>query len=151
MDNYTIIKIALYHFFVRRIIMQINEDSQPTGSLRISREVIASIASTTAKEIPGVASLAPFTADIKGWIARKQITKPINIDLTDDIAVIDINVILKFGAHIPQVAAQIQSSVKEAIQSMTGIAVSRVNVTVAGIDLTEVKQENPQNQQNQQN
>jgi len=106
---------------------------QPIGSLRISQEVIATIASFATKEIDGVASLAPFTSNIKGWLMQKQSAKSIIIDLNDDIATIDIHVNLKYGAKINRVSEQIQTSVKEAVQNMTGIAVSKVNIFVAGI------------------
>ena len=71
--------------------------------------------------------------DIRGWLLKKQSAKPITIDLNDDIAAIDIHVNIKAGVNIPQTAEKIQSAVKEAVQNMTGIAVSRVNINIAGI------------------
>lgn len=113
--------------------MQNSESKQPVGSLRISREVIATITSAAALEIEGVASLATFTQNIKGWLMKKQTARPIVIDLNDDVAIVDIHVLLKDGVHIQKVSERIQVAVKEAVQSMTGIAVAKVNVNVAGI------------------
>ncbi len=113
------------------------ENRQPTGSLKISKEVIASIAGTAAKEINGVADLATFTTNIKGWLMKKQSPKPIIINLSDDVATIDIHVVLKNGAKIPETSEKIQNAVKEAVQNMTGITVSRVNICVAGIEFEE--------------
>ena len=113
------------------------ENRQPAGSLKISKEVIASIAGTAAKEINGVADLATFTTNIKGWLMKKQSPKPIIINLTDDVAVIDIHIILKNGAKIPETSEKVQNAVKEAVQNMTGITVSRVNICVAGIEFEE--------------
>ena len=45
----------------------------------------------------------------------------------------DISVNLKYGANIPEVAETLQKAVKDAVQNMTGITVSKVNVHVAGI------------------
>ncbi len=118
-----------------------NEVKQPAGSLRISRDVIATITATAIREIDGVADLAPFITNIKGWLIKKQTAKPIVINLTDDVAVIDVNVTLTGGARIPEVASKIQSAVKEAVQNMTGIAVARVNVNIAGIQFEEAKQD----------
>ena len=77
----------------------------------------------------------PFTTNIKNWITKKQsaVPVPVFISLHDDIAVIDINVVLLEGANIPAVCRNIQVAVKEAVQSMTSINVSKVNVTVADI------------------
>ena len=111
-----------------------NDTGRPVGSLRISRDVIATITSAATREIEGVADLAPFTTNIKGWLMKKQTAKPIVIDLSDDVASIDIHVILKSGTKIQAVSQKIQVAVKEAVQNMTGIAVSKVNINVAGID-----------------
>ena len=53
---------------------------------------------------------------------------------------IDIHVNIKSGVNIPQVAEKIQAAVKEAVQNMTGIAVSRVNIDIAGIVFDEPEQ-----------
>ena len=115
--------------------MQMNERQQPIGSLRISRDVIATIAGTAAQEVAGVARLAAFTTNnLKGMIAKRQMPRPVSIDLTDEMALIEIQVILKNGANIPSVSEKIQESVKESVQNMTGIPVSKVNIVVAGIE-----------------
>ena len=106
---------------------------QPIGSLRISQDVIATIASLATKEIEGVASLAPFTANIADWLVKKKTAKSIVVDLNDDVATIDIHLNLKYGAKIPEVSEAVQVAVKEAVQNMTGIAVAKVNIDVAGI------------------
>ena len=108
-----------------------HEIKEPIGSLRISKDVLATIAANATKEIEGVAGIAPFTTNI----TKKQsaVPVPVFISLHDDIAVIDINVVLLEGANIPAVCRNIQVAVKEAVQSMTSINVSKVNVTVADI------------------
>ena len=110
-----------------------HDHGQSAGNLKISRDVLATIARYATMEIEGVASLASFTTNIRGWLLKKQSAKPITIDLNDDIAAIDIHVNIKAGVNIPQTAEKIQSAVKEAVQNMTGIAVSRVNNNIAGI------------------
>ncbi len=117
--------------------MQNNDCGQSAGNLRISREVIATIARYATLEIEGVDSLASFATNIKGWLLKKQSAKPIVISLNDDIAIIDVHVNIKAGINIPAVAEKIQSAVKEAVQNMTGIAVSRVNINIAGIAFDE--------------
>lgn len=107
------------------------------GSLKISQEVIATIASTASKEIDGVAGMAASPANIKNIFSKSSNTKSINIVITDDIAVIDVYVTLKQGAKIPVVSENVQKSVKDAVQTMTGIVVSRVNVFVSGISFEE--------------
>ena len=117
--------------------MQSHDQNQAAGNLKISREVIATIARYAALEIEGVDSLASFATNLKGWLLKKQSAKPIGIDLSDDVAVIELHVNIKAGVNIPETAEKIQSAVKEAVQNMTGIAVSRVNINIAGIVFVE--------------
>ena len=69
-----------------------HESNQTAGNLKISREVIATIARYAALEIEGIDSLASFTSNIKGWLLKKQSARPILIELNDDLAIIDIHV-----------------------------------------------------------
>ena len=69
--------------------------------------------------------------------------RPVSIDLTDEMAQIVIQVILKDGTNIPSVSEKIQESVKESVQNMTGIPVTKVNIVVAGIEFEDCPAEAP--------
>ena len=108
---------------------------QPAGSLKISKDVIATIAKTAALEIEGVVSLPE--AEASRLLGRNIGRKPIRVTLSDDFAELDIQLILKAGVKIPDICSSVQTVVKDNVQTMTGIAVSKVNVTVAGIKFPE--------------
>lgn len=80
--------------------MNIENNNQPSGSLKISQEVLATIANFAAGEIDGVVSLANTYTPIKNFL-QKGISRPIQISLNDDVAVVDISVNLKYDANIP--------------------------------------------------
>ncbi|MFT8889345.1 MAG: Asp23/Gls24 family envelope stress response protein [Ethanoligenens sp.] len=107
------------------------------GSLKISEDVIATIAGTAAADVKGVAglSLRPLS-DTKGIVRRKPGHRAIRMEMHDGEAVLDLFVNLYLGAHIPEVATELQMRVKDAVQTMTGISVSKVHVHVAGVVLT---------------
>ena len=109
------------------------------GTLRISQEVIATIASCAATEVAGVAGLAVHTAHIKNLSTKSAVNKSIVVDLSDDVAVIDVRLNLYAGARIPTVSEAVQQAVKDAVQNMTGITVSKVNVYIC--DITFVPQQ----------
>ena len=119
--------------------MNVENNRQSSGSLKISQEVLATIANFAAEEIDGVVSLADTYTPIKSLLRKGSIAKPIQISLNDDVAVVDISVNLKYGANIPEVAETLQKAVKDAVQNMTGITVSKVNVFIVGIDFSEPK------------
>jgi uncharacterized alkaline shock family protein YloU len=107
---------------------------QPAGSLKISKDVIATIAKTATMEVGGVAALPELDAS---RLLSRSFGRPVRVTLSDDFADIDVQVVLENGVKIPDVCAAIQSGVKDNVQTMTGIAVSKVNVTVAGVAFSE--------------
>lgn len=118
--------------------MQDQKISQPSaGSLKISQEVIASIAEYAISEIDGVSGLAPITPSFTGWLLEKQTVKPVSIMVNEGVAVIDLRICVKSPVRIPELSHKIQSAVKEAVQNMTGVVVSRVNLHIAGIEFAE--------------
>lgn len=106
------------------------------GDLKISLDVIAAIARVATLEIEGVDSIVE-QVDIYGFFSRPAMRKAIKININDDFANIEISVNLKYGAKISEVCAAIQNNVKDNVQTMTGMAVSKVNVLVAGIAFPE--------------
>ena len=108
-------------------------ERQPLGSLQISRDVIATIAGTAALEISGVESLVPCSKGLKRLGFKRIAAKPVNIAMSDGIVEIDIGVSLMVGAKIGEVGPAVQNAVKNNVQNMTGMVVSKVNVFVARI------------------
>jgi uncharacterized alkaline shock family protein YloU len=107
------------------------------GSLKISEEVLSTIAGLAASEVNGVSGLTSCpNPDFKGFLRSKRgVAKAIRIDIKDGEATLDVYVSLYLGKRIPDVANEIQTRVKDAIQTMTGITVLKVNVHVAGVTI----------------
>lgn len=109
-------------------------EASSNGSCIISERVLASIASTAASEVEGVASLAKRT-HIKGIFSKQKVARSVVVTSDENDLILDLYVNLKMGCHIPSVASIVQKNVKEAIQSMTGRVVTKVNVHVANVTL----------------
>ncbi len=103
------------------------------GSIHISQDVVASIAKFAALEIDGVAEVSTGNIGVRGLITKANYTKPVKIELNDEVVNAEINILVKNGYRIPELSSAIQNNVKNAIQSMTGLTVARVDVVVAGI------------------
>ena len=108
-----------------------------TGNLKISEDVVASIATIAAKEVEGVAELSAAPANLKGIFKTKKPIKKtsVDVDLNDGVAIIDIYLKIKYGAKVQPVSSEIQKKVKDSVQNMTGIAVSKVNIHISGISI----------------
>lgn len=111
-----------------------NKHDEKSTSLNISHDVIATIAKQTVMEIEGVTGLANFPATIKDLMYKNTAAKSIIITLADEVAVIDISIVVAFGYNVKDVSEKAQMQIKDAVQNMTGITVSKVNVYIANVD-----------------
>ena len=104
------------------------------GNIHISGEVLAGIAAAAALETDGVSSLAAnLGSDIAELLGKKNLAKGVRIRTEEDKVEVELSVLIVYGHTIPQVGKAIQDGVKAAIESMTGLEVSSVNVNVGGI------------------
>ena len=70
-------------------------------------------------------------------------SKGIKVDADEKNTKIDVNIIVEYGVRIPDIAFEIQNRVKKAVESMTGLVVTEVNVHVQGVNLPD--EENNEN------
>ncbi len=108
---------------------------QKVGSLKISGEVITSIAKTAALEIEGVVSVGSNKTGFFG-IIDKYTKKAVSVSLTEESAVIDIYITVGYGVKIAQVGPKVQENIKDSVQNMTAISVDKVNVYIAAVNST---------------
>ena len=113
--------------------MESFKELQTTGSLQISQDVIATIAGVAAQEIDGVGATAQHTPGFRHFPLKKQRKKNVDVLISDGSVEINMGIALKYGAKINDVCPAVQKAVKENVQTMTGMAVSKVNIFVARI------------------
>ncbi len=99
-----------------------------SGEVKISENVIRSIAGVAAKESEGVAELAELQRNVLMPAAA-----PVSVSVVNDMVEITIRVVLMSGYRLTNVAEQIQQKVKDNVQSMTGVIVSKVHVIASDI------------------
>jgi len=107
------------------------EEADHDDATKISDDVIITIAATALSEIEGLASVPGKIAS--GILGRKGASKGIKVETNDQEVVIDVAVVLNYGINIPEVAANIQAKIREAVEETTGKYVRAVNVTVQGM------------------
>ena len=104
------------------------------GSLQISTDVIAKIARCAALEVEGVAEVSCGTQNKKlKDLLEASIQPPVAVEMRDGTAELTLHLIMASGARIPAVAEKVQENVKSAVQNMTSVTVSRVNLVIAGL------------------
>lgn len=114
-----------------------------TDTVKIAPDVIATIAGIAAKEINGVAGMCgSFAGGIAEKLgAKKSPTKGIRVEVKENSVVIDLYVIVEFGVRIPELAWEIQESVKNNVETMTGMSVEKVNIHIDGISFKNCENE----------
>lgn len=105
------------------------------SNLTISEDVIGIIAGLAAAEVEGVSGMTLGFVDGINQIlgGNKKYSKGVKIELEGSNVIIDIYVIVKYGVKIPDVAFSIQNSVKNSVETMTGLNVKSVNINVQGV------------------
>ena len=106
------------------------------GSLQISTDVIAKIARCAALEIDGVADVScgrQQSKKAKELLEIVNIQSPVTVEMREGTADITLNLIVRFSTCVPVMAEKVQKNVKNAVQNMTRVTVSRVNLIVAGL------------------
>ncbi len=121
----------------------IREEKTGLGSIRIADEVVKVIAGLAAMEVKGVTGMSGgLVGGIAEMLGKKNLSKGIKVEVGEKEAAIDLYVVMDYGVRIPDVAAEIQESVKKAVEFMTGLVAVEVNVNVQGVAFApEVKEE----------
>ena len=105
------------------------------GSLQISTEVLGKIARCAALEVAGVAEVSCGSQNrkVKDFLERANVQSPVTVEMRDGTAEITLHLVVAFGARIPSVAEKVQENAKTAVQNMTNVTVSRVDLVIAGL------------------
>lgn len=113
--------------------MEVDRSQATGGSLHISTEVVAKIARLAALEVTGVTGVVE--ENVQGILAlgKNGLQRPVSVIMQDGIAEVSVNLYAAYGSVVQQVCAKVQDNIKTTIQNMTGITVSKVNITVVGL------------------
>lgn len=106
------------------------------GTLKVSENVIISITKNAASEVSGVFAIATKPFAVLKMFSSKLDNSEIKVAMLDGVAKISMSIIVQSGYNVVAVCEQIQERVKSAVQSMTGVTVSKVNVSVVDVDFT---------------
>ena len=109
--------------------------------LSVNTEVLAKMTEIAAKEIDGVVGLSKKAINLKGAVKSKNPFTGVKIESVNGALKLNVYICVKKDALVKEVAEKVQANVKEKIQTMTGTAVTQVNVNVADIQLEEIEEE----------
>ena len=115
-------------------------DNGSLGEVQIADEVVAIIAGLAATEVEGVGSMAGnITNELVGKLGMKNLSKGVKVDILENIVCVDLALNIEYGYNILETSKTVQEKVKAAIENMTGLVVSDVNVRIASVEIEKEK------------
>lgn len=108
------------------------------GKVTFADEVVATISGLAALEVDGVASMS---AGIVEKFGKKPLARGVKVEVGEKEAAVDLYMIVNYGVQIPEVAWNVQESVKKSVETMTGLDVVQVNIYIQGIEFRQAIKE----------
>lgn len=110
-------------------------ENEDLGKLVFANEVIATIAGHAAFESAGIAGMSGGVVDgFAEILGRKNLAKGVKVEVIDEEVSIEIYATFKYGTIIYDAAKEMQRNVKNEVEAMTGMNVSKVTVYIQGIE-----------------
>lgn len=108
----------------------------PLGRTVIADMVVAKIVGIAAREISGVHDLGGGAARVVGRLrdsipsAKANLSQGVSVEVGERQAAVDVGIVAYYGTAIHELAAAVRRNVVAAVERMTGLEVTEVNITV---------------------
>jgi uncharacterized alkaline shock family protein YloU len=110
------------------------EELLQAGFIRISDDVVATIAGLAALETPGIAAMSGGVSEgLAKRLSGRNAQMGVSVEVGQVEAAIDLRIVVQYGIPIHEVGRRLQDNVREAVENMTGLRVVEVNVKVEGV------------------
>ena len=111
------------------------------GRTSIADSVVAKIAGIAAREMPGVHQMGSGASRAVGAIREKitsskaAVTQGVSVEVGERQAAVDLDLVVEYGVSILDLSEGVRRNVINRVESMTGLEVTEVNITVDDIYL----------------
>jgi uncharacterized alkaline shock family protein YloU len=109
------------------------------GSTSISDSVVSKIAGIASQEVDGVRmgsggsqAVSGIIGSITGGSSGSQ-TQGVSVEVGQEEAALDLTLTAEYGKSIPQLAEAVRRNVANRVESLVGLRVTEVNITVSNI------------------
>ncbi|MBA2782397.1 MAG: Asp23/Gls24 family envelope stress response protein [Actinomycetota bacterium] len=123
------------------------------GSTSISDSVVSKIAGIASQEVDGIRmgsggsqAVSGILGSITGGSSGSQ-TQGVSVEVGQEEAALDLTLTAEYGKSIPQLAEAVRRNVANRIESLVGLRVTEVNITVSNIFFPQQEAEQEQQQQ----
>ncbi len=105
------------------------------GTIAITEDVLLKVAGYAALECYGIVAMSSKRAKdgLVEWLGRETLTKGVQLRMSEEMIDVDLFIIVEYGISIAAVCSAITETVRYKMESMTGVKVRHVNITVEGV------------------
>lgn len=108
--------------------------STDLGIVKINNNAITTIASIAAMEIRGVYKMGGrLRKTLYELFTKKGVAKGVKIHMGESEIKLTVYITVEYGVDISRVADEVQENVKRAVEKMSGLILSGVDVVVEGV------------------
>ncbi len=121
------------------------------GKTSIADSVVTKIAGVATREISGVHDMGTGASRMFGVIREKMpvgsdtpsASRGVSVEVGERQAAVDLDVVIDYGVSIVDVAESIRGNVIRRVETMTGLEVTEVNISIDDVWLGEDEDEEP--------
>ena len=114
-----------------------NTREEQNGSISFANDVVATIAGLATIEIDGVAGMSGgLSGGLAELLGKKNLTKGVKVEIGKEECAVDLFLIVEYGSNIPEMCKNIQTNVRKAVETMTGLRVVETNIHIQGVRIT---------------
>jgi uncharacterized alkaline shock family protein YloU len=127
------------------------------GSTSISDSVVSKIAGIASQEVDGVRmgsggsqAVSGILGSITGGSSGGSQAQGVSVEVGQEEAAIDLTLTAEYGKSIPQLSEAVRRNVANRVESLVGLRVNEVNITVSNIFFPQQEAEQEQQRQQEQ-
>ena len=111
------------------------EADESEDSLTYSNGVIEKIVAMATREVPHVLGMkGNLMHFVQEQFGAENLTKGVSVEVTDDNrVVVNISVIIEYGAYAPDIFEEVKERVTERLGAMTGLEVAGINLRIEDV------------------
>lgn len=116
--------------------IELSRENESFGTVKIADDVVAMIAALAATEVDGVSAMNGNVAhELLSRVGVKGAAKGVRVDICNKKVKVELAIVMEYGFNIPATCQSVQNKVKSAIENMTGLEVTDVNIRISGIQM----------------
>ena len=113
------------------------------GNTAISNAVVSQVAGIAAQEVEGVQMGGGTAAAVGGFLqsvtggGSANMTRGVSVEVGEEEAAVDLTMAVEYGKSVPQISEAVRRNVIDRVESLVGLQVTEVNITVNDIQFPE--------------